>query len=521
MSLINIQNLTFSYEGSDKNVFENATFQIDTDWKLGLVGRNGRGKTTFLNLLLHKFEYSGKISSSVNFTYFPFEIADQEVIIRDLLLEICPNAEEWQIIRELKHLQLDSYILDMQYNYLSGGEKTKVLLAGLFLKENNYLLIDEPTNHLDSTGRKVVADYLKKKKSFILVSHDRYFLDSCTDHTLSINKNDIEVCQGSFSVWKENFDTRQAFEQAKNEQLKKEIDRLTKSAKRTSDWANKTEASKYGNGPVDRGFIGHKAAKMMKQAKVTEARQQRAIEQKSSLLQNVERTANLTLSPLAFRTNRLVNIALTSINFGSTKIDLGMDFEIVQGDRILLDGNNGSGKSSILKIIAGEQIDYTGKINIPNDLIISYLPQNYEFEKGTISDFAKANNLDESIFRSKLCEMGIGKEDFIGDISNLSAGQKRKILLAKSLTEKAHLYIWDEPLNYLDIYTRMQVEKVLLDYKPTMIFVEHDITFGGTIATKTIKIWAKIWITPDFRSIICISNKKSLSITTNFFCLFD
>lgn len=488
MSLINIQNLTFSYEGSDKNVFENVSFQIDTDWKLGLVGRNGRGKTTFLNLLLHKFEYAGKISGNVNFTYFPFEVSDQQAIVRDILLLIYPNVEEWQIIRELKYLKLESYILNMQFCYLSGGEKTKVLLAGLFLKENNYLLIDEPTNHLDTDGRKIVANYLKKKNSFILVSHDRYFLDMCTDHTLSINKQTIEVCQGNFSIWKENFDRQQAFEQSKNEQLKKEIDKLSKTAKRTSEWADKTEASKYGNGPVDRGFIGHKAAKMMKQAKATERRQNRAIEQKSSLLQNIEKAENLKLAPLTYRLAKLARINVESINFENTKIELGVDFEINQGDAILLDGKNGCGKSSLLKILAGEQTNYTGKINLPSDLIISYLPQKYQFKNGTISDFAKDNNLDEWIFRAKLNEMGLGKQDCLGDIANFSAGQKRKILIAKSLSEKAHLYIWDEPLNYLDIYTRMQIENVLLEHKPTIIFVEHDIAFGQSIATKIIKI---------------------------------
>lgn len=488
MSIINVQNLTFSYEGKDKKVFDNVSFQIDTNWKLGLVGRNGRGKTTFLNLLLNKFEYSGNITASVQFTYFPFEVKNPQSTVREILWEICPDVEEWQINRELSYLKLSSYILDMEYSVLSGGEKTKILLAGLFLNDNNYLLIDEPTNHLDTAGRKVVANYLRTKKQFILVSHDRYFLDSCTDHTMSINRQNIEIIQGNFGVWKENFDNKQAFEQTKNEQLKKEINRLSQSAKRTSEWANKTEASKYGNGPVDRGFIGHKAAKMMKHAKVTEARQNKTIEQKSSLLQNIEKANDLKIAPLPYRLNKLASVQVTKINYGTTQLEINSNFDINQGEAILLCGENGCGKSSLLKLIAGEKIDHVGDINIPSDLVISYLPQAYQFKRGTISDFAKEHNLDEAIFRAKLNEMGLNQQDCFGDISTFSEGQKRKILIAKSLSEKAHLYIWDEPLNYLDIYTRMQLERLIIANKPTIIFVEHDIAFCENVATKVIKL---------------------------------
>ena len=253
MSLINVRNLTFAYDGSAKVVFDNVSFQIDTDWKLGFVGRNGKGKTTFLNLLLGKYEYVGKISSDVGFTYFPFEVDRQDRLVCEILWDICPDAEDWEIIREFSYLQMSADNLYSPFDSLSGGEKTKTLLVGLFLKADNFLLIDEPTNHLDLQARESVAKYLKKKKGYILVSHDRAFLDSCVDHILSINKTDIEVSGGNFSTWFDNFQRRQNFESAQNEKLKKEIDRLSESAARNANWADKVEATKYGNGPVDRG----------------------------------------------------------------------------------------------------------------------------------------------------------------------------------------------------------------------------------------------------------------------------
>ena len=153
MSLISIHNLTFGYEGSYKNIFENVTFNIDTDWKLGLIGRNGKGKTTFLNLLRGKYEYKGTISKSVNVDYFPFEVKNKEKMAIEIVNDLAPNVQDWEIIKELNLLNTDAEILYRNFNLLSGGEQVKILLISLFLKGNNFLLIDEPTNHLDIETR--------------------------------------------------------------------------------------------------------------------------------------------------------------------------------------------------------------------------------------------------------------------------------------------------------------------------------------------------------------------------------
>ena len=205
----------------------------------------------------------------------------------EVLNEVCPQAEEWQIRKELYALEVDEEVLWRPFETLSNGEQTKVLLAALFLNEGHFLLIDEPTNHLDTHGRQIVSEYLRKKKGFILVSHDRCFLDGCVDHILSLNRSNIEVQSGTFSAFLQNFEQQQRLEEAQNESLKKDIRRLSQSAKRTQGWSDRVEASK--TGAADKGYIGHKSAKMMKRAKSIEARQQKAIEQKSGLLKNRER----------------------------------------------------------------------------------------------------------------------------------------------------------------------------------------------------------------------------------------
>ena len=268
MSMIRVEDLCFSYPSSYDPVFDHVSFQIDTDWKLGFIGRNGRGKTTFLNLLLGKYEYSGKIISSVEFDYFPYPVPDKSLLTEDVLQQVCPMAEEWELMRELSLLDVNTEVLWRPFETLSNGEQTKTLLAALFLNQGHFLLIDEPTNHLDAAAREKVSRYLKKKKGFILVSHDRRFLDGCVDHILSLNRSTIDVQSGNFSSWMENFSRQQEFELAQNQRLKKDIRRLQQSARRSAVWSDRVEASKIG--AADKGYVGHKAAKMMKRSKAIE-----------------------------------------------------------------------------------------------------------------------------------------------------------------------------------------------------------------------------------------------------------
>lgn len=452
MSMIRVENLTFSYPSSFDPVFENANFQIDTDWKLGFVGRNGKGKTTLLKLLQGEYEYRGKITSSVKFDYFPFEVSDKTQFTEDVLREICPLAKEWEVIRELSYLKVEETVLWRPFETLSNGEQTKVMLAALFLNEGHFLLIDEPTNHLDVAARRQVADYLNRKKGFILVSHDR----------------------------------QQKFETAKNERLRRDIRRLKESAKQTENWSDRVEASK--RGAADKGYVGHKAAKMMKRSKTVEARQQKAVEEKSKLLRNAESAELLKINPLAYHSDTLVSFSETAVFYEGCQVCGPLTFKVRGGERVILNGRNGSGKSSLLKLLLKAPIDYTGTVTIGSGLVISYVPQDTSHLQGTLTEFAEKNNLEESLFKAILRKLDFERVQFEKDMKDFSAGQKKKVLIAKSLCEPAHLYIWDEPLNYIDIYSRIQIEEMITQFSPTMLLVEHDAAFREKIGARVVEV---------------------------------
>ncbi|MCI5774409.1 MAG: ABC-F type ribosomal protection protein [Erysipelotrichaceae bacterium] len=489
MSLINIINLTFGYEDSQHNLFENVNLQLDTNWKLGMIGRNGKGKTTLCKLLMHQYPYHGHIQAQVNFEYFPYQLADENMLTLDIVQNRLPHIAIWQVLKEMNKLQLKEDLLYRCFATLSHGEKMKILLIILFLKPNNFLLIDEPTNHLDMASRQSVSAYLNTKRGFIVISHDRSFLDSCIDHVMVINNTSIEVQKGNYHSWKQNKQQEDEFALAQNNKLQKEIKRLKKTAAQKAQWSDRVEATKIGNGPCDRGYIGHKAAKMMKRSKAIEKRVERQIEAKQGLLKDIDDVANLKLHELAFNQERLLYLQNVSIYIENNLVHEDISFSLYKHERISIQGKNGAGKSSLLKLLIGDKmISYRGKLHIANNLIISYVCQDIDQLQGTLTNHIYKHQIAESLFKTILRKLGFTADDFMLDLAQLSDGQKKKILLATSLATPAHLYIWDEPLNYIDIISRLQIEQLLLEFAPTLLFVEHDQSFNAKIATKIITL---------------------------------
>lgn len=497
MSKIEIKNLTFGYENQEWPLFDQTTLNFDTSWKLGLLGRNGRGKTTLLNILQNKLPYHGQVIHQQDFIYFPQAVKEKDQLTYDVLNDLT-NVELWEIERELQLMETNPEILWRPYDTLSGGEKTKVLLALLFIDEQHFPLIDEPTNHLDLVGRKQVANYLKKKKQgFIVVSHDQGFIDEVVDHVLAIEKSQLELYHGNFSVYEEQKRLKNEFEVAQNEKIKKEVTRLKKTAAEKAVWSRSREGDKTKksvgfidteNRRVNRGAVGADAARTMKRSKAIINRMETQIGEKEELLKDIESIDPLSMNSKKTHHKQLLTVENLQLGYEEVLFS-PISFSIGQEQCVALTGPNGIGKSSILHYLLGDFCGLVkGEISKPTHLSISYVRQNYEDNRGTLAEFAEKNQVDYQAFLNNLRKLGMEREVFYNRIEQMSMGQRKKVELAKSLSQEAELYIWDEPLNYLDVFNQAQLEQLILTFKPAMLIVDHDQVFLEKIANQIISL---------------------------------
>lgn len=489
MQPITIRHLNFAYPGQ-KLLFNDCNLDWNSNWKLGLLGRNGRGKTTLMKILLHKLNYQGTVTSQLKFSYFPLKVAQPEQLAGQALLDALgnPQLEEWQVERELGIMKGDSGLLWQPYATLSGGEQTKLQLAVLFAQKNVFMLLDEPTNHLDQNGRQQLADYLaSKKQGFIITSHDQAFLDQIIDHCLVIEQQQLVLTHGNYSAYFNQKARRDQEAIAKNNQLKKEIGVLKQRRQRQQQWAQQAEKEKQHNAHADTGFLGAKAARLMKRATTTGNRLSTAITQKKGLMEEVETIDRLPLNFTESHHQQLLNMESVSLGIDGHQLFQPLSFQVNQHDQVALLGNNGTGKSSLIRAINNTfpgQVN--GQIHLAYGINVSYVRQNYSTNYGLLSDFAQHNHLDYERLLTILRKLGMERNVFSIPIEKMSMGQQKKVELAQSLATPAHLYIWDEPLNYLDTYNQEQLIQLIKDYQPPLLFVEHDRHFIDAVASKRV-----------------------------------
>ena len=522
MAQIEIKDMTFYYDDFYHPVFEHLTVNLDTDWKMALVGRNGRGKSTLLKLLEGSLmPASGEIKKPRAVSYFPYlydasftkamdvvkecigglrtlelklqkyeemfsngHDADSTIYYEVLnqYLELDGYSMGSHICKELSQMGLSEALLEQDFDTLSGGEQTCMLIIALFLRKDTFVLLDEPTNHLDVGKKEHLKEYLKKKKGYIIASHDTAFLDAVCDHILAINKVDVSVEQGNYSTWHNNMELKEQFELRTREKLEREIGQLERQSKQTRAWSNIGNKQKY---PFAGHFRTNGTRAYMRQAKAAEQHIQENLAEKKQLLRNMEEERKLHITQeKPQRDCLLMADHVTFCYDGATKPVLeDVTLHIYPGDKIWLRGKNGVGKTTLLKLLAGK---LTAKgIRRRGGISIAYITQEPTERSGDVKEGMKA---DYRRFK-ELCMLFDVPPDFERrPLETLSSGELKKVDIARTLAEHRQILFLDEPLNYMDVQFKAQLEAALSEEELTLVFVEHNEEFGERVANRVIEL---------------------------------
>ena len=370
-------------------------------------------------------------------------------------------------------LQIGPGMREQLFDRLSGGEKTRVNLGRLILEDTDILLLDEPTNHLDLKATEWLEEYLDKFKGTVLaVSHDRWFLDRVVDRVIEIQEGKAEFYSGNYSFYVVEKERRyqEKLKQYEKEQAK--IQQLEKAAEQLRIWA----------------YSGND--KIFKRAQSMEKRIERM---RTTDRPTRERKMEVRFGEREFRGDEVLTIKGLSKSFGQRALFSGVDLEVVGGERIALLGDNGTGKSTLIKILMGEEGPDEGKIRMGPTVKIGYLPQIIHFdhpERSLLDTMLYELDCTAQTARNRLASFKFRGEDVFKPVSALSGGEQSRLRLCMLMDEKINLLILDEPTNHLDIQSREWIEEAVEEYEGNLLFVSHDRYFIDRFATR-------VWVLED------------------------
>ena len=522
MSTISLHKVSLQFPGQSKPLFDDLSLKIDTRWRCGLVGRNGRGKSSLLRLLTlailpdrgtvalqERAVLCARPDPSLRSTtrevirdvVAPFTRWEQEMA--DLLAEGSPPSlnrygnimQEYEhhggyeianrIERECDSLNVDPHCLDRPFSSLSGGEQTRAMIASIFLMRDAYPLLDEPTDHLDLEGRAVLARYLRLQSGFLLASHDRDLLDECTDHIIAIHRSGVDIHKGNYSTWHAQMLLKEEHERKTAEKIERQVTILKQSAKDRRQWSNARESTKTGG--MDSGFEGARAARQMKRAIAIERRINKELGEKEKLLRNRETIYRLRVKENGKLPEFVLRADQVTMQFGERVVFEDLSLEVRRGDRIALTGPNGCGKTTMFRLLCGELAPVAGAVHRPPHLSLGISHQHPRWTRGLLRGHLLDAKLDETQFRTILGALGVGGEVFDQPLESFSYGQRKKVDLARALSTPADAHLWDEPTNAIDLYAREELERAVLRERPTLLFIDHDSAFVRNIATRILR----------------------------------
>ncbi len=490
--MLQITNLSKSF--GQKTVLDNITQTIYDGEKIGLIGSNGQGKSTLLNIINNKMEAdSGSISSSDIIGY----LEQGSTIKAEQLLTQFDSSTSSDLIQYLKRFKIDEAIQFTQESIssISCGEKTKIALALLLAQSPTMLILDEPTNHLDIEGKKLLIDYIQNtEKTCLVVSHDIDFLNKTVNKIWEIEAGKITEYYCNYHDYREakkleKLSIQNAYE--KQQKRVKEIEHDIAVYKQASQESGKKKRRGQGGRWSNlRQDVAEKKLSKFASAKIAQLEHEL---NKDIASPEKEHIIKYYLNADEIKTTNVIYAEDFGKKYEDRILYQHGHFIIKSGDKVGIMGNNGCGKSTFIKILLG-QTDYTGKLFITPSAKIATLYQDvYDLdEETTINDLS--NTLDKNYktkFIQNLVVMNIDKTRFDTKIKYLSSGEKMRIKLTNIILSDTNLIILDEPTNHLDIENKEYLQKVLQGFAGTILIVSHDVDFLRSITTKTLIIHDK------------------------------
>jgi macrolide transport system ATP-binding/permease protein len=469
----------------EQEVLKKANLDIRIGEKIGLVGKNGAGKSTIANLLFGKlapdaghiiwFQSNvklGYLQQSVYYTSSAFnKLFEQEVEIQDFL-------ETTSLLGAKQVHQWEGDRLDG----LSGGEKTKLALANVWSTNPNFLILDEPTNHLDYEGTQWLIQKLKTYKGTVLIiSHDRYFLDEIVSRILEIEAGEIHEYKGNYSFYREEKKRKYVSEMHAYEEQEKTKERINQQIKQLKDWSNKAHRDSTTKGLKSGTKIGAKEhfrakAKKKDQQIKSQIKRLEKIDHKGLKKPKEEEGIYFLFKETEKKGKLILEAKNVKKQFSDRTLFKNSSFTIQRGERIGLFGNNGSGKSTFIKGLLGE-VELEGTVYVSPSVNIGYLSQDVFDLKGDeyVLDLFDINNREEEgNVRTMLANLGFDEVLVRKKVNCLSLGERTKVKIARLLLNNHDLLILDEPTNHLDLHAREQLEDALLQYNRTLLLITHD-----------------------------------------------
>ncbi len=497
--MINLSNVEKGY--ADKKLFDKLNLTIYDGERVGIVGNNGAGKSTLLRIIAGEEEPDAGsvfVDSTIGYLKQITEYSYQDFID---LVESPEFIKDFLRIKSLLKIKNDIEFTPERLKSLSGGERTKLMLASVMCKNPEVLILDEPTNHLDIAGVDWLIDALNGYYgTTIIVSHDRYFLNKTIDKIVEIENGKVDEFYGAYDKYYAEKQKDLELRKAQYESQKAEERKINKQIEKLNNWSNKAEsnARRQGGMMSDSRIKGAEtkaqvsAVKLAKQAK---AKISKLEHEKEGFIDRPyeEGEVYYRLDPSEFRGKVLVRFDDVSKSFGNNVLFENVSFAVEAGEKIAILGQNGSGKSTLLKMILGEE-KYQGNIWISPAVKASYLSQDVLDldENMTVMEKASEGGHEyKTLFLSNLRNMNMSRQVFDRKIGTLSLGERMRIKMCEIVLSDYNLLILDEPTNHLDINNKIFMEKVLQNYNGALLLVSHDKELVKNVATSTLEIEGK------------------------------